>query len=114
MLQIKEIFTSIQSEGPFAGCPAIFVRFGGCNLACSFCDTDFTTDVRAMSVAAIVGEVQRVKRHEESAATLVVITGGEPFLQDFRDLVLELVDECLTVQIETNGTIYQLGFPYRS
>ena len=40
-LSIKSIFKTLQAEGPYCGVPAIFIRLGGCNLACSFCDTEF-------------------------------------------------------------------------
>lgn len=101
MLNIKEIFTSIQGEGPYAGVPAVFVRLAGCNLTCSFCDTDFTTDAKLLSEEHIVGEVSAM---DQGSVDLVVVTGGEPFMQDISLLVKLLTNACFTVQIETNGT----------
>lgn len=102
MYNINEIFKSIQGEGPYAGHPAIFIRLAGCNMEplCNFCDTDFGYRRRA-SVDAIV---QEVKQLAEDKVKLVVITGGEPFTQDLKDLIYFLAID-FTVQIETNGTI---------
>ena len=56
MLQLAEIFYSIQGEGMWTGTPAVFVRLAGCNLACDFCDTDYSLEVsrkrRVMSCSA--------------------------------------------------------------
>ncbi len=95
-LLVKEIFTSIQGEGPFVGHPATFVRLGRCNLQCSFCDTDYTSDLTEMSVTQIISECDK---------ELVVITGGEPFLYDLTELVNTLNSRRHKVQIETNGTL---------
>jgi len=97
-LKVNEIFSSIQTEGPFAGTPATFIRLSGCNLFCSFCDTDHSY-FEELEVDAIVDVIQH-KGHR-----LVVITGGEPFLQDFSELAQELIDRNFVVQVETNGTL---------
>ena len=107
MLKIKEIFHSIQGEGPFVGHSAVFIRLGGCNLSCWFCDTEFDTDLKVMVEADIMYEIAC-----HSNTGLVVITGGEPFMQDFKELVHMLLDAKYTVQIETHRTIYQPRFPY--
>ena len=73
-MRINEIFYSLQGEGHFTGTPAIFIRFSGCNLKCSFCDTDHS-HYTEMTEEEIVGEACKYPaRH-------VVITGGEPLLQ---------------------------------
>ena len=99
MIKINELFKSIQGEGPYTGHPAIFIRLAGCNLDCIFCDTDFEYR-RQASVEAIVEEVKQLSGGK---VKLVVITGGEPFLQDLRDLIYFLAKDFI-VQIETNGT----------
>lgn len=101
-LVVHSIFYTLQGEGPFCGCPAIFIRLAGCNLRCPSCDTDYTSDVERMSIAEIANEVASKKMLYK----LVVITGGEPFRQNISPLCKLLLDtiDC-TVQIETNGTL---------
>ena len=99
-LRVKEIFYTLQGEGPRAGQPAIFVRLAGCNLRCYFCDTDFEggellppEEVRARIADA------------EPRCRLVVLTGGEPLAQQIIPLVADLWQECgITTQVETAGT----------
>lgn len=112
-LHIKKIFKTIQGEGPFAGMPAIFVRLGGCNLACHFCDTDFE-NFSLMSIDQIYSSIQemtnswRMRMIEGvNISPLVVITGGEPFRQPIELLCQILIDASYNVQIETNGTLYR-------
>jgi len=110
MLLVREIFHSIQGEGPFVGCPAVFVRLSGCNLSCKFCDTDHMTEINSMTDQEILSEVDRLTRGSET--NLVVITGGEPFLQNFGSLVELLFADSYEIQVETNGSIFIPGFPY--
>ena len=58
-LKIQEIFYTIQGEGIYSGYPAVFVRLGGCNLACKFCDTEFET-FQEMNIIEILSEVKRI------------------------------------------------------
>ncbi len=104
VLQLQEIFTTIQGEGPYAGTPAVFVRLGGCNLACSFCDAEFES-FYDLQTKDIVEEV--VKRCRDHTISLVVITGGEPLRQPIGYLCDLLVEAGLKVQIESNGTLYR-------
>lgn len=101
-LDIQAIFPTLQGEGPYAGWPAVFVRLGGCNLACEFCDTEFESFSSA-SVEEIVKDVKAKARR----ATLVVITGGEPLRQPIEKLCAVLIDAGFIVQIETNGTLWR-------
>ena len=73
MRKINEIFYSLQGEGFHTGTPAVFVRFSGCNLKCSFCDTQHESGVM-MSDDDIVAEVSPYP------STMVILTGGEPSL----------------------------------
>lgn len=105
VLQVQELFATVQGEGPRAGQPAVFVRLGGCNLACSFCDTEFES-FSAWPLERIVARVQELAKSDDaSARTLVVITGGEPLRQNIAPLCEELMAQGFTVQLETNGTL---------
>jgi organic radical activating enzyme len=108
VLEIKNIFKTLQGEGPFAGVPAIFIRLGGCNLACNFCDTDFE-DYNQVPLVEIVQNTLDLSCniYGKRIINLVVITGGEPFRQPINNLCTRLISNGFTVQIETNGTLYR-------
>jgi 7-carboxy-7-deazaguanine synthase (Cx14CxxC type) len=101
---VKEIFKTLQGEGAQAGRPAVFCRFAGCNLACSFCDTDFTGGDAFASTDALVDAIERtwgvLVEHR-----FVVLTGGEPLLQVDPPLVEALHARGFEIAIETNGTL---------
>lgn len=99
LMRVNEIFYSIQGEGHFAGVPAVFVRLSGCNLACSFCDTDFQSFTE-MTEEEIVQAVETLG----GKATHVVLTGGEPSLQVTPTLCDKLHKAGKFIQMETNGT----------
>ncbi|MGJ6969320.1 7-carboxy-7-deazaguanine synthase QueE [Streptosporangium sp. G11] len=117
-LLIAERFgVTLQGEGPSAGHPAVFVRLSRCNLACGaadgaafVCDTPYTWDRTRFDLAA---ESRRESVEEVAGwvlahpVNLVVITGGEPLLQQVAlvELVTRLADAGRRVEIETNGTI---------
>lgn len=97
-LLVHSIFYTIQGEGPFAGCPAVFVRLGGCNLQCPGCDTEYTEGAKMMSVSDIISSFH-------DSVDLVVITGGEPFRQNISMFANTLRVLGIKVQVETNGTL---------
>ena len=101
-LYIQEIFRTFQGEGPYVGQLAIFIRLGGCNLACSFCDTEFES-FEKYKIEDVINEVTSLS----DVAKLVVITGGEPFRQPIEKLCDKLLDKGYKIQIETNGTLYR-------
>lgn len=96
-MRVNEIFYSLQGEGFYSGTPAVFVRFSGCNLNCSFCDTRHD-DYADMTEDEIMYEVSKYP------ACHIVITGGEPALQITASLVGRLHAAGKYVQMETNGT----------
>lgn len=117
-LVVAELFgPTIQGEGPSLGHPAMFLRLGGCNLTCSFCDTPYTWDARRYNLRE---QMTRRDVDELAAALLaggpdlIVITGGEPLLQQrypgFRRLVEVLTAADRRVEIETNATITPAGW----
>ncbi len=101
-LEVVSIFPTLQGEGPNSGWPAIFIRLGGCNLACSFCDTEFE-NFSEMDLTEILTRVQKLYTNQK----LIVITGGEPFRQPIAKLCEELIKLGYKVQIETNGTLFR-------
>ena len=95
---IVEIFHSVQGEGFHAGMPHVFVRFGNCNLRCTWCDTDFLT-FEEMHVDDVVNQVL------SHGCERVIFTGGEPALQDLATIGGRLKEAGCTLSIETNGTV---------
>lgn len=105
-LRVKEMFYTLQGEGPYAGQVAVFVRLAGCNLQCHFCDTDFESDAFAVTPQDILKTVKDLM-----PAGLVVLTGGEPMLQNIAPLCELLDANGYLVQIETAGTVWVPDLP---
>ncbi len=101
-MQITEIYKSLQGESTYAGLPCVFVRLTGCNLRCTWCDSEYTFfGGRKMTPEEVLEEVLRLS----PGSGLVEITGGEPMLQE-RELVplmQRLLDHQYTVLLETSG-----------
>jgi 7-carboxy-7-deazaguanine synthase len=101
-MQITEIYKSLQGESTYAGLPCVFVRLTGCNLRCSWCDTEYSFyGGEKMTPEQVFDEVERLT----SAGGLVEITGGEPMLQE-RELVplmQRMLDSGYKVLLETSG-----------
>ena len=103
-MKVVEKFVSINGEGTKAGELAVFIRFKGCNLACSYCDTMWANEkdcpYTEMSPDEILAFVV------ETGIKNVTLTGGEPLLQKEADiLILLLLERGLSVEIETNGSV---------
>jgi 7-carboxy-7-deazaguanine synthase len=101
-MQITEIYKSIQGESTFAGLPCVFVRLTGCNLRCSWCDSEYTfTGGHRMTLEEVAEEVEQLA----PSGGLVEITGGEPMLQEREvvPLMQRLQDAGYTVLLETSG-----------
>lgn len=101
-MQITEIYKSLQGESTYAGLPCVFVRLTGCNLRCSWCDSEFSFyGGRKMALEEVFGEVDRLS----PGGGLVEITGGEPMLQEREVVPLmdRLVDAGYKVLLETSG-----------
>ncbi|PAW71575.1 MAG: 7-carboxy-7-deazaguanine synthase QueE [Verrucomicrobiia bacterium Tous-C5FEB] len=121
-----EIFHTLQGEGPSAGLPAVFIRASRCNLHCVWCDTDHTWNFEGTLWPHEKDDTPGYAKHRKSEATIeltpaaaadlilsyhcprVVITGGEPLLQenDFLEMITHIraqQPDCV-FEVETNGT----------
>ena len=100
MTKIREIFKSVQGEGPLIGCKQLFIRFCGCNLKCKYCDTDFLPEnSQDFSVSDIVEIV-----NNSTDCHSVSLTGGEPLLHwEFINQLSQAIQKPL--YLETNGTL---------
>ena len=101
MVKIKEIFDSVQGEGPYVGYKQLFVRFCNCNLKCNYCDTEFSADIdyKEYDPCTLADEVNKFKKVHS-----ISLTGGEPllhseFLKDFLPRVNK------KIYLETNATL---------
>lgn len=108
---VVEIFgPTVQGEGPDAGRPAYFVRFGGCDYRCSWCDSLYAvephlvkSEARRLSSGAIVDELAAL----EEGPGMVVLTGGNPAIFDLTDLVAMLHQGRMDVSVETQGSVWR-------
>lgn len=100
-MKVIEIFSSIDGEGITAGYPAVFIRLAGCNLRCSYCDTQYSYDGgKEMCLEEIMDKVMSfgIRR--------VTVTGGEPLIhRDIGSLLGCLLISGMKVNVETNGSV---------
>ncbi|MCR4923357.1 MAG: putative 7-carboxy-7-deazaguanine synthase QueE [Lachnospiraceae bacterium] len=104
-MEVAEIFESINGEGVRAGELAVFVRFKGCNLRCSYCDTMWANEESCQYEERSPKEIYEYIL--STGIRNVTLTGGEPLLQKDMGRLLELLGEndFLRVEIETNGAV---------
>lgn len=121
-LPVNEIFFSLQGEGTYTGCPAVFIRLQGCSVGCPYCDTQYAQQCdpslrrsdpaivflkkRSNALYADLDSswlVQEVNRRSQNRP-IAVITGGEPCQYDLTPLTSALLSEGYPVHIETSGT----------
>ena len=101
-LKVVETFTSIQGESTHAGKICFFIRLAGCNLNCSYCDTQYARKPDSGTVISICRLVSLAKK---TGVPIVEITGGEPLLQHQVPVLCEKLQEAgLIVMVETNGS----------
>ncbi len=103
-VKIKEIFESIQGEGPFVGVNQLFIRFCGCNLNCDYCDTDFGVNGAESYTAQSLAQIIK-KEYDLSKIHSISLTGGEPLLHaDFINEFSQLLPQS-KIYLETNATL---------
>lgn len=101
---LKEVFRSVQGEGPSAGCDAVFIRFAGCNLRCPFCDEDHQV-MSTLDADEILDLVLKLTPDVAKFRDIrVVLTGGEPLMHLDTELLHRLLDQGFQVCAETNGS----------
>lgn len=101
-----EHFYTLQGEGMYTGTPAYFIRLGGCDVGCVWCDVKESWDASVHPQITVEQLVEIVGQHP---GKLVVITGGEPAMYDLTDLVNGLKRIGKTVAIETSGAYTLTG-----
>ncbi len=102
--KVAEKFISINGEGPRAGELAVFLRFCGCNLVCSYCETRWANT--AAVKYELVSAEELVEYVKSTGVKNVTLTGGEPLLQaDIAHLIKLLGEAGAEVEIETNGSV---------
>ena len=108
---VVEMFgPTVQGEGPDAGVPAYFIRFGGCDFRCSWCDSMYAVDpivVKAESRRVSTNEIVDELDGLETGPQLVVLTGGNPAIFDLSRLVRVLQERGLHVAVETQGSLWK-------
>lgn len=102
LFNVSEIFYSIQGEGTRTGFPCVFVRFQGCELRCTWCDTPYALDIKQkeniMSTDDIFTAIEKYN------CKYITLTGGEPLIQkNIHSLIDSFIDNNYLIAIETNG-----------
>ncbi|MEO2153470.1 MAG: 7-carboxy-7-deazaguanine synthase QueE [Aquificota bacterium] len=107
-VEVCEIYKTIQGEGFLIGSPVTLVRFQGCNIYCSWCDTKYAIPKKEdtkRDLYEVLEEIEKLGREH------ILITGGEPFYhQSLLPFTAALIRRNHFVQIETNGTLWIEGF----
>ena len=99
--QVKEVFKSIQGEGPHVGFEQIFVRFCKCNLNCEYCDTDYKTNAETISSEELNAQINKLNPQNIHSISL---TGGEPLLET--EFLKEFIPKTeQKIYLETNGSL---------
>lgn len=113
---VAEKFVSVNGEGQYAGLMAVFIRFAGCNLRCSYCDTAWALDDKKVG-GEFLSDAEISEYIVKSNARHVTLTGGEPLLQNNIKHLINKIQENpdIIVEIESNGSIdirHAMGVKY--
>src|SRR5690606_12741362 len=98
-LPLMEDFYTIQGEGVYTGVAAYFIRLGGCDVGCHWCDVKESWDANLHPVTM----VEDIAAKAESLAKIIVVTGGEPLMYNMNALTTQLKSRGLRTHIETSG-----------
>ena len=101
---MMESFYTIQGEGAFTGAPSYFIRLGGCDVGCVWCDVKESWDAHAHQAKSIQELLSLVNQAE---ANRVVVTGGEPCMYDLNELTNRFREDNLKLHLETSG-VYEI------
>ena len=106
LLPVMEMFYSIQGEGFHTGTPAFFIRLGGCNVGCHWCDVKESWSAEDHPVKAMDEIIAEV---EASGAKTIIVTGGEPLMYDLAELTKKLKRKNFKLHLETSGAYSLTG-----
>ena len=98
---MREAFYTVQGEGLYAGQAAYFIRLGGCDVGCTWCDVKESWDAAAHPLVEVEAIVAEARKHP---ARIAVVTGGEPLMHDLGPLTAALRAAGFRTHIETSGT----------
>lgn len=107
LLPVMEHFYTLQGEGYYQGRAAYFIRLGGCDVGCVWCDVKDSWDAEKHPLFEVRSLKSEVK---QTPAEIVVITGGEPLMHNLDELTTELHEAGLQTNIETSGSSPLSGF----
>lgn len=124
-MNVIEVYPAVEGEGVMAGTPEVILRLAGCNLTCSYCDSEHAWKKGVLNPAAVqrflsgsdvADEVDRVARGTGRKIEWVSLTGGEPLARDpvsLQDLGIGLRRLGYRIAVQTNGTVHRPSlFPY--
>ena len=103
---VMEYFYSIQGEGVYTGQPAFFIRLGGCDVGCVWCDVKDSWDADKHPKKSIAFLLAEAKKHP---SRILILTGGEPAMYDLTDISQAFKNEGFRVHIETSGAYELIG-----
>jgi 7-carboxy-7-deazaguanine synthase len=98
---IVETFHSVQGEGYYTGVSAFFIRLGGCDVACPWCDTKESWNAKRHPQYTVTNLLEQVKKAQPA---MTVITGGEPLLHNLTPLTTAIRQENIPIHLETSGS----------
>ena len=103
---IMEYFYSVQGEGVFVGQPSFFIRMGGCDVGCVWCDVKDSWDAEKHPKLSIDFLLEEAEKYP---SRLLIITGGEPAMYDLTELTKRFKEAGFQVHIETSGAYPLIG-----